>query len=115
MTLFRLFLATFFVALGVYTGVTIMNHGVNLFPYFFGDMAEMAWAGQFNFDFMGFLFLSAIWTMWRNQFSGAGVALGIVAFFGGMGFLTIYLLYLSFQCDGDIESMMLGARVTSTT
>ena len=33
----------------------------------------MTWPGQFNFDFFGFLILSATWTAWRNQFSALGV------------------------------------------
>ena len=111
MTIFRVFLVVFFIALAGYTAIAIANYGWNLFPFFFGDMAELAWAGQFNFDFMGFLVLSALWTMWRNMYSIQGIALGVLAFFGGMGFLSIYLLYLSFQCDGDIEKMMLGNRV----
>ena len=69
----------------------------------------MTWAGQFNFDFMGFLVLSATWVMWRNQFTLPGIALGIVAFFGGMVFLSAYLLYLSFEVGGDIKSMLLGS------
>lgn len=110
MNVFRVFLVCFLLLLTIYTAVTIGNHGWNLFPYFFGDMAEMTWAGQFNFDFMGFLFLSAIWTMWRNQYSAAGIGLGVLAFLGGMAFLAIYLLYLSARCHGDIQRMILGNR-----
>ena len=110
MIVFRTFLASFLLLLTIYTAVTIINHGWNLLPYFFGDLAGIAWPGQFNLDFMGFLFLSAIWTMWRNQFTAPGMVLGVLAFFGGMAFLTIYLLYLSFECHGDIEKMTLGHR-----
>ena len=107
MTAFRFFLIAFLVALLAYSGVTIANHGANLFPAFFGDMAEMGWPGQFNFDFMGFLMLSAIWTAWRNDFSGGGLGLAVLAFFGGMMFLCIYLLVLSYQTGGDAREIML--------
>lgn len=108
MTALRLFLGIFLAALVGYTLVTISRHGLNLLPIFFGDIAKMAWPGQFNFDFFGFLLLSGIWTAWRNHFSAKGLLLGLIAIFGGMGFLTIYLLYLSFQTKGDIKVMMLG-------
>jgi hypothetical protein len=104
----RIFLGLFLVALSVYTAIVISSYGINLFPYFFGDMLALTWAGQFNFDFMGFLFLSAFWVMWRNQFTLKGIAWGIAAFFGGMAFLTIYLLYLSFSVDGDIRKMLVA-------
>ena len=48
----------------------------------------MTWPGQFNFDFFGFLILSATWTAWRNQFSAPGLGLALVALFGGIPFLT---------------------------
>lgn len=110
MSLFRTLLGLFLVILVAYTTAVILEYGVNLFPYFFGDMVEMTWAGQFNLDFIGFLFLSATWTAWRNEFSTQGLMLAAVAFFGGMVFLTIYLLYLSFETDGDVEKILLGKR-----
>lgn len=59
------------------------NHGWNLLPIFFSNLAEMTWSDQFNFDFMTFLGLSAIWVAWRHQLTASAIALGIVAFFGG--------------------------------
>ena len=46
-------------------------------------MATMGWPGQFNLDFMCMLTLSGLWVAWRHHFSGAGIALGLLAFFGG--------------------------------
>ena len=98
----------FVVCLTLYSCVTISRHGLGLLPIFFGDMAAMTWPGQFNFDFFGFLLLSGIWTAWRNNFSGKGLGLGLLAVFGGMLFLSLYLLYLSYKTQGDIKAMMLG-------
>ena len=95
--------------LSAYSLLVIANHGLTLFPAFFGDMAAMNWAGQFNTDFTGFLMLSALWTAWRNAFSAAGLALAVVAFFGGMMFLSIYLLILSLT-NADIRTILLGAN-----
>lgn len=108
MTLFRLFLITCLIAIAGYTSVTIAGHGWNLLPVFFGDMAAMGWPGQFNLNFMGFLALSAIWVAWRHQFSGAGLGLAVTAFFGGMLFLSIYLLVQIRRTGGDVKALLLG-------
>lgn len=108
MTLFRLFLMICLIVLAAYTGVTMANHGANLFPTFFGDMAEMGWAGQFNLDFMMMLMLSALWTAWRHQFSLSGLVLALVAFNGGMIFLAIYLSWHLHRNGGDMKALLLG-------
>ena len=107
MVVLRLVLAAHLAVLAVYSAVVIANHGWNLFPAFFGDMAAMGWPGQFNLDFMGFLMLSALWTAWRNAFSSMGLLLAVAAFFGGMMFLSIYLLILSFGVR-DVGELLLG-------
>ena len=108
MTFFRIILALLTINIVVYTLFVGMEHGWNLLPIFFADIAAMTWPGQFNVDFMSFLVLSGLWTMWRNEFSPAGIALGVVAFFGGMLFLGLYLLYLTFQTGGDMRQIILG-------
>ena len=79
MNLFRLFLIAALGVITVYTAVVIANHGLTLFPVFFGDMATMGWAGQFNLDFMFMLALSALWTAWRNGFSASGIPTAVNA------------------------------------
>lgn len=110
MIAFRVFMIVIFVSLIAYTAVTISNHGWNLLPIFFGDMRAMTWPGQFNFDFMGFLLLSGLWVAWRHHFSAGGLALGLVAVFGGMMFLSIYLLIASIQVGGDVKALLLGRQ-----
>jgi len=110
MTVFRIFLAVIFLSILAYTAVTISNHGLNLLPIFFGDMKTMAWPGQFNFDFMTFLALSALWTAWRNQFSAKGLGLSVLAFFGGMLFFSAYLFILTFKANGSLVQVMIGDR-----
>jgi hypothetical protein len=108
MVLFRIFLATCLVVIVGYTLVTISNHGLDLLSVFFGDMAKMGWPGQFNLDFFTLLLLSGLWVAWRHHFNAMGLALGVVAVFGGMPFLATYLLIASFRTGGDIKAMMLG-------
>ena len=105
---FRIFMAVIFVSILVYTAVTIANHGWNLIPIFFGDMRAMTWPGQFNFDFMGFLLLSGLWVSWRHHFSPGGLVLGMVATFGGMLFLSLYLLIASTVSKGNVQELLMG-------
>lgn len=108
MTAFRGFLGAIFVVIAGYTFVVASNHGMNLLPVFFGDMAAMAWPGQFNLDFMCMLLLSGLWISWRHQFSATGLVLGLFAVFGGALFLSAYLLFMSFRVRGDIRALLLG-------
>lgn len=109
MTLFRIFLAALFIALLVYTLMVGAAHGWNLVPPFFAEIQAMTWQGQFNFDFTGFLLISAIWCVWRNNFSAVGWALAIPAATGGILFLAAYLLFLSFQTRGDMNAILIGS------
>lgn len=108
MTILRLYAAVFLAVLGIYTGIVIANHGMGLVQIFFGDMAAMTWPGQFNLDFMGFLLLSGLWVSWRHHYSPIGMLLTPLAVFGGMGFLTVYLLIESFRVNGDLKALLVG-------
>ena len=106
----RIYLSIIFVVILGYTSVTIANHGMNLLPVFFGDIAALTWNGQFNMDFLGFLLLSGLWVAWRHHFSVPGLGLGLVAVFGGMLFLCTYLLVALAQVKGDAAALLLGPR-----
>ena len=108
MPLFRLFLLACLLGLASYTGGIIAQYGMNFLPVFFTDISDMTWRGQFNVDFTCFLALSALWVSWRHQFSAAGLALGVAAFFGGMLFLSIYLLIQTGRSGGDVKKLLLG-------
>lgn len=110
MLAFRLFLAAFLLVLLVYTGVVVGAHGLQLFAVFFGDIAALTWPGQFNLDFLGFLLLSGLWVLWRNDFSAVSLPLAACAVLGGMGFLAVYLLFLISRARGDIVHVLLGAH-----
>ncbi|MGB0919794.1 MAG: hypothetical protein ACPG06_03575 [Alphaproteobacteria bacterium] len=106
---FRILLGGLLFAVVAYTVPVLLNHGPNLFPVFFGDIAEGTWRGQFNVDFMGFLVLSAVWVAWRHGFKPLGLLLAAPAFLGGIPFLTTYLLIVSFQANGNMKVIMLGS------
>lgn len=110
MTGFRLFLIAVFIAVAAYSAIVGMNHGYNLLAIFFGDMQAMTWPGQFNLDFFCFLLLSGLWLAWRHDFSPTGLVLGLLGVFGGMLFLSAYLLVVIAKAGGDIRKVMLGER-----
>lgn len=113
MNALRVMLILMLLALTVYTIIVIADYGMVLFQVFFGDMARMNWAGQFNLDFMLMLMLSALWVSWRHHFSAAGLALGVAAFFGGAGFLGVYLLTQTFLTEGNVSEMLIGDRTNA--
>lgn len=113
MAFFRIFLSVLLVILVAYTCSVVARHGIDLLPVFFGDIFTMAWPGQFNLDFLFMLILSAMWTAWRNGFSGTGLVLAFFALIGGSLFLTVYLLVLSCQTNGNVERILLGRAPTA--
>ena len=108
MNAFRILLIIFIVGILGFTGIVIFNHGWNLLPIFFGDMAAMTWPGQFNFDFMCFLILSGLWLAWRHHFSFGGIVLGVLGLIGGIMVLAPYLLIESFKANGEMKILLLG-------
>jgi hypothetical protein len=108
-TAFRVFLVAVWATIFGYTAIVVAHHGMGLLAVFFGDMAKMDWPGQFNLDFMFMLALSALWVAWRHHFSSGGLGLAVLAFFGGASFLSVYLLVLSLQTQGDVRALLLGA------
>ena len=108
MMLFRILLVIIFASLVLYTFRVVTTEGWNLLPIFFSDIAKMKWPGQFNYDFMLMLVLSALWSMWRNKFSAGGIALGLLALVGGSLFLSTYLFALTCKHNGDMKKILCG-------
>lgn len=104
---FRILMAVLLLTVVIYTVFVVAEHGIDIFPIFFGDILAMGWPGQFNLDFMGFLVLSGTWLAWRNHFTPGGLVLGAFGLVGGIPLLTTYLLIISFQCD-NLNEILLG-------
>jgi hypothetical protein len=105
---FRILLIAMAAILLWYTGLVIAGHGWNYLATAQRDLLEMGWAGQFDADFLMMLTLSGLWVAWRHHFSMAGLGFGLLAFLGGVGFLSLYLLVLSFSTRGDVVEMLIG-------
>lgn len=113
MGIFRVLLIAIFMTIAVYTAIVISGHGWNLLPVFVGEIGAMGWSGQFNLDFLGFLLLAGLWLAWRHDFSPAGLVLGLFGVFGGMLFMSAYLLIASIMAGGDMKTLLLGSRRAS--
>lgn len=105
---FRVLLIAMFGTLTIFTSLVIAAHGWGLMSIFFGDIARMGWPGQFNLDFLFMLTLSALWVAWRHAFSRSGLALAVLAFFGGASFLTVYLFIVSLRAKNGISEILVG-------
>lgn len=108
MKAFRLFLILVTIGIFSITLTVGITHGWNLIPVFLNNILELNWSGQFNFDFLCYLILSGLWIAWRNNFSGFGILLGVIASIAGILFFAPYLLIESFRANGDIKILLLG-------
>lgn len=108
MTALRIFLAAIGLTILFYTLPVIANHGTDLLPVFFGDIARMEWPGQFNVDFSSFLLMTMLWVAWRKNFSASGLLLACLVPVGGGMFTSGYVLYLTIQAKGDMAAVLLG-------
>lgn len=109
MTAFRLLLIVMFVVVAGYTVLIVPNHGFAVVPTAIAGIQAMDWQGQFNLDFITFVVLAGLWIAWWHEFSLVGLvlALGIT---GGMIYLALYLLILSFMTNGDVVEMLIGSK-----
>lgn len=110
MAQFRLLLIAITVVIVVFTIAAIANDGWNLLPHFLGPIFALTWQGQFNVDFSTYLILSGVWMAWRGGFTGASIALGLLAPPLGMLFFAPYLIYLIGQSGGDPRKLLLGVH-----
>ncbi|MEQ8674582.1 MAG: hypothetical protein RLP44_23740 [Aggregatilineales bacterium] len=93
-----------------YTLVAGLEYGWNLVAIFVEELTALTWQGQFTFDFVCYLVLSALWVAWRHNFNAIGIALGLVASVAGILFFAPYLLVVSLQAKGDMKQLLLGEQ-----
>ena len=93
-----------------YTIYAAQGNGWDLLQVFVQNILSLSWNGQFNLDFSSYLTLSALWIMWRNQFSIKSVAIGIIAMIIGFMVFAPYLLYLLTIEKGDLKKVLIGNR-----
>ena len=98
-----------FLGMVVYTVAVGQNHGWDFVSPFLSDLGAVNWSGQFNFDFGCYLIASTVWFLWRNEFTGASLAMAPLILTGGMLAFSAYLFYLTFRVDGRIDVLLIGA------
>lgn len=98
------------IALIVYTVIAFKSEGANLFSIALFNVQSLNWNGQFNLDFSCYLTLSALWIMWRNEFSLNAIIVGVIALVFGIIFFSPYVLYLLKKENGNIKRLLIGNR-----
>ena len=108
MATLRAILILMLITIFIYTSFVIANHGMNFMPVYFSDLFSLSWTGQFVLDFSIYLLLTALWIAWRHQFSSRGIMLGALAPFGGIIYLSIYLIVVTGKPNCDMKVLLLG-------
>jgi len=93
-----------------YTILAFNNEGANLFSVFLSNIQSLNWSGQFNLDFSCYLILSALWIMWRNNFTLVSIITGIIAMIMGIIVFAPYLLYLLIKEHSNLKKILIGDR-----
>ncbi len=110
MSVLRTYLMAAFACIVIYTLFTVAADGANFVLPFLQLLGALNWPGQFAFDFMLYLVLSALWIAWRHGFSGPGLAMAAAAGIGGMLVFAPYVLIQSARAGGDIRALLLGVQ-----
>jgi hypothetical protein len=108
--LFKTLLVFQTLGLLAYTYVAYKAEGINLFSVFIKNVTALNWSGQFNLDFLCYLFLSGLWIMWRNKFNVKSIFIGTVAMILGIVFFAPYLFWLITKENGNLNRVFCGDR-----
>lgn len=108
MKYFKILLVAILCIVGFYTVRAIMMEGLAQSVIVYFTDFKYGWRAQTNSDFLCFLFLIAVWIVYREKSMARGLLLGYVEFMTGNLFLTVYLLYLAVSTKGNVAKMLLG-------
>ena len=110
MTLLRILLATLTLIIYATTILIMLRDGTDFLTPYFTALFSGTWQGQFNLDFGMYLFLSALWIMWRGGFSVFTIAIGLLAGLLGMLVFAPYVLWLTYRENSDLRKLVLGVH-----
>ena len=113
MLLLRLSLIVFTIAIFAVTIAVVGNAGYDWPSTFFGDLAALNWAAQFNTDLVIHLGLVGVWVAWREGFGVKGIVFGVFCVMWGGMFTFPYMLYASYRANGDPAAILLGVHAGS--
>lgn len=103
-------LITFFLLVLGYTLAVALPNNFDLLTPFLSNITSISWSGQFNLDFSAYLTLSGLWIMYRHQFSGKGIAMGLAAMVLGILLFAPYVWYQLRKAKGDLPTLLLGQQ-----
>ncbi len=98
------------IVLVVYTVYVAQTKGWDLLTVFTQNITNLDWNGQFNLDFSSYLTLSALWIIWRNQYTLKSIFIGLACMIIGIMLFAPYLLYLITIEKGDLKRVLIGNR-----
>lgn len=94
----------------IYTIITVQNEGFVFLERAMEFVQTMQWIGQFSLDFSCYLLLSALWILWRNQFSRSSIVMATAAAILGIIVFAPYWLFLIHKEQGNIKRVLIGAH-----
>jgi len=98
------------IVLVAYTVYVSQTKGWDLLTIFIQNITNLDWNGQFNLDFSSYLTLSALWIIWRNQYTLKSILIGLACMIIGIMLFAPYLLYLITIEKGDLKRVLIGNR-----
>lgn len=114
MTVLRLFLL--FATTGIYffTATALATQGFNWPAIAIHDLLARDWRSQFDFDFIIYLLLLALWVSWREGFTAKGHLFGFLSVVMGGMFSFPYLIHAIYSAGGDPIRLLLGRHAPTT-
>ncbi|MEM9302441.1 MAG: hypothetical protein AAGE01_10045 [Pseudomonadota bacterium] len=106
----RAFLLLTTIIIYAVTVITVQTLGFNWPAVFFSDLITPGWRSQFNADFLIHLLLLATWVAWREGWTAKGYIFGFLSIFMGGMFGFPYILYATYQANGDPKATLLGVH-----
>ncbi len=114
MTILRLALWVFTVAIFAVTFGAVVDSGYNWPRVFVGDLAAMNWRSQFNLDLVIHLGLMGVWVAWREGGGFRGLVFGVFCIVWGGMFTFPYLLAAIARARGNPAVLFLGVHAPAS-
>lgn len=112
MKVLRVFLVASTVLIYAVTLLATASQGINWPAIALNDLVALNWRSQFDTDFLVYLILTAVWIAWREGLTTKGYAFAFLNIFLGGMFGFPYLLWATYQANGDPTLVLLGVHAS---
>lgn len=113
MNTLKLLLVISTIAIYALTVIVSVKQGINWPAVAIGDLSELNWRSQFNFDFIVHLLLLATWVTWREGGSAKAYLFGFLSIVMGGMFSFPYIIYAIFKAKGEPKTLLMGVHAKS--